>query len=226
MQELQEVDLQRDDVVRMLQTIVDQIADHPHVDTLDGEIEAQGQVAAQAAGALREASAAVETSERRIDAADKRLYGGAETNPRVLEDLQRDLYSQRQHLVELRDAELAARNQADEAANGERWLRELREASLNIWNSQQAELRELREQAQEQVDGLSLQVDERRARLTEADLRIYDEYRQRRPRVVAEVAGGVCDECRLRLPTMIITRARRADGPTECPSCGCLVRVA
>ena len=168
----------------------------------------------------------METAERRIDAADKRLYGGAETNPRVLEDLQRDLYSQRQHLIELRDAQLAARNQADEAASGERWLRQLRESSLNIWNGQQAELRELREQAQEQVDELSRQVDERRARLAEADLGIYDEYRRRRPRVVAEVAGGVCDECRLRLPTMIITRARRADGPTECPSCGCLVRVA
>lgn len=226
MQELQEIDLRRDDANRRLQMIVDQIADHPYLEALDGEIEAQAQTAAQAGGALREAGAAVETAQRRIEAANKRLYGGEETNPRVLEDLERDLYAQRQHLVTLRDAELAARNQEDEAASGERWLRELRERSLGIWNEQQAELRELCDQAEQRVASLAAQAEQQRGRLVEADLRIYDEYRQRRPRVVAEVAGGVCDECRLTLPTMVITRARRGDAPIECPSCGCLVRVA
>lgn len=226
MQELQEIDLRRDDANRTLQMIADQIAGHPYLEALDGEIEAQVQTAAQAAGALREAGAAVETAQRRIEAANKRLYGGEETNPRVLEDLERDLYAQRQHLVTLRDAELAARNQEDEAANGERWLRELRERSLGIWNEQQAELRELCDQAEQRVANLTAQAEQQRGRLLEADLRIYDEYRQRRPRVVAEVAGGVCDECRLTLPTMVITRARRGDAPIECPSCGCLVRVA
>lgn len=226
MQELQEIDLRRDDAKRRLAMITEQIAAHPYLEALDGEIEAQAQAAVQAAGTLREAGAAVETAQRRIEAANKRLYGGGETNPRVLEDLERDLYAQRQHLVTLRDAELAARNQADDTAGGERWLREMRERSLNIWNEQQGELRELCDDAERRVATLTTQAEQQRGRLVEADLRIYDEYRRRRPRVVAEVAGGVCEECRLMLPTMIITRAQRGDVPIECPSCGCLVRVA
>ena len=226
MQELQKIDLQRDDAKRKLEAIVEQIADPPFVEGLDTECEAQTLLAAQAAGALREAAAAVETAQRRIDAADKRLYGGAETNPRVLEDLQRDLYAQRQRLTELRDAELAARNHSDENAAAERWLRELRETSLHIWNTGQAELREQRDNAQSQVTALNQLVDEQRKRLSQSDLSVYDAYRLRRPRVVAAVAGGVCEECRLTLPTMIITRARRANDPIECPSCGCLVKVA
>ena len=226
MQELQQVDLQRDDAKRVLQTVVEQIIDPPFVEALDGEIEAQALLSLTAARESREAEAIVGTAQRRIQASDERLYGGTITDHRTLEELQRDLYSQRQNLGPLSDANLAARQRAEEAAIAERWLRDFREQALAIWNTRQTQLRAERDEAQDHVDDLSVLVEQRRVRLTESDLGTYDEYRQRRPRVVAGVAGGVCEECRLTLPTMIITRARRADRPIECPSCGCLVRVA
>ncbi len=226
MQELQQVDLQRDDAKRVLQTVVEQITDPPFVEALDAENEAQALLSATAARESREAEAIVGTAQRRIQAADERLYGGTITDHRTLEELQRDLYSQRQNLGPLSDANLAARQRAEEAATAERWLRELSEQALAIWDTRQTQLRAERDEAQARVDDLSVLVEQRRVRLNDSDLRTYDEYRQRRPRVVAGVAGGVCEECRLTLPTMIITRARRADRPIECPSCGCLVRVA
>ena len=226
MQELQQVDLQRDDAKRVLQTVVEQIIDPPFVEALDGEIEAQALLSLTAARESREAEAIVGTAQRRIQASDERLYGGTITDHRTLEELQRDLYSQRQNLGPLSDANLAARQRAEEAAIAERWLRDFREQALAIWNTRQTQLRAERDEAQDHVDDLSVLVEQRRVRLNESDLGTYDEYRQRRPRVVAGVAGGVCEECRLTLPTMIITRARRADRPIECPSCGCLVRVA
>ena len=227
LQELQEVDLLRDDANRTLQAILEQIEDPPFVEALDAEIEAQAQTTQQIAGEAREASAVVETAQRRIDAADERLYGGSVTNPRTLEEIQRDLYAQRQAMVGLKDANLKAHQLSEDAFVAERWLRDLRTQSLEIWSARQAELIGQRDAAQTQVDDLTTQIDARRARISETDLRIYDQYRRRRPRVVAGVAGGVCEECRLALPTMVITRARRGgDAPIECPSCGCLVRVA
>ena len=226
MQELQQVDLQRDDAKRVLQTVVEQIIDPPFVEALDGEIEAQALLSLTAARESREAEAIVGTAQRRIQASDERLYGGTITDHRTLEELQRDLYSQRQNLGPLSDANLAARQRAEEAAIAERWLRDFREQAVAIWNTRQTQLRADRDEAQDHVDDLSVLVEQRRVRLTDSDLGTYDEYRQRRPRVVAGVVGGVCEECRLTLPTMIITRARRADRPIECPSCGCLVRVA
>ena len=226
MQELQQVDLQRDDAKRVLQTVVEQIIDPPFVEALDGEIEAQALLSLTAARESRESEAIVGTAQRRIQASDERLYGGTITDHRTLEELQRDLYSQRQNLGPLSDANLAARQRAEEAAIAERWLRDFREQAVAIWNTRQTQLRADRDEAQDHVDDLSVLVEQRRVRLTDSDLGTYDEYRQRRPRVVAGVVGGVCEECRLTLPTMIITRARRADRPIECPSCGCLVRVA
>lgn len=226
MQELQQVDLQRDEARRRLEGVVAQITEHPYIAALNAELEAQTQAAAQAAATGREAAAAVEQAQRRIEAADERLYGGSITNPRTLTELQSDLYAQRQKLVELQDTELASRQQAEEAFGAERWLRQLRERSLEIWNARQSELAAQRDTAQQRMDALTAQVEEHRRQLREADLEVYDEYRSRRPRVVAAVAGGVCEECRLALPTMVITRARRSIEPIECPSCGCLVRVA
>ena len=226
MQELQKVDLQRDEARRRLEGVLAQISEHPHLAALNAELEAQTQAAAQAAAAGREAAAAVEQAQRRIEAADERLYGGSITNPRTLTELQSDLYAQRQKLVELQDAALASRQQAEESFGAERWLRQLRERSLEIWNERQSELTAQRDTAQQRMDELTALVDQHRLRLREADLEVYDEYRRRRPRVVAAVAGGVCEECHLALPTMVITRARRSVEPIECPSCGCLVRVA
>ncbi len=226
MQELQKIDLLRDDAKRVLQTVAEQIADPPFVEALDRELKAQVDLAARAAREAREAQATVEVAQRRIQATDERLYGGAVTDHRTLEELQRDLYSQRQNLGGLQDAALSAGLRSEEAADAERWLSGLRAQSLELWNRRQAELAEQRSSAQVRVDDLSALVAQRRMGLSGADLRTYDEYRRRRPRVVAGVVGGVCEECRLTLPTMIITRARRADRPIECPSCGCLVRVA
>lgn len=226
MQELQQADLLRDDANRRLKAIDEQIVDPPFIEALDAEIEAQTVADQEASRADREAQAVVETAQRRIEAAEERLYGGTVTEHRTLEELQRTLYGQRQGLGELRDRQLSARRSADEAAAGRRWLRAMREQALEIWNSRQTGLKAQRDETQALVDELTARVNERRARMNESDLRTYDEYRRRRPRVVAAVAGGVCEECRLTLPTMIISRARRNDRPIECPSCGCLVRVA
>ena len=226
MQELQEIDLLRDEALRGLQAILDQITDAPFVAALDQEIEAQVQVSEQAASASREAAALVETAERRIQAADDRLYGGSVTNPRTLSEIQRDLYAQRRNLIDLQSSASGVNRESEEATTAERWLRDLRKTSLEIWNARQTELTGQRDAIQTRVDQLTERVDAARTRLNAADLAIYDEYRRRRPRVVAGVAGGVCEECRLALPTMVITRARRGGDPIECPSCGCLVKVA
>ena len=225
MQQLQEVDIQRDQANRELQLIVDQIADPPFVAQLDGEIDQQEDEASRADHAVREAHAAVQTAQRRIEVTDQRLYSGSITDHRTLEELQRDLYSQRQQLPPLADAEQRARNDAEDAHAAAAWLRNLRTGALDAWNARQSDLTFQRQAAQEQVDELSRQVEILRDQMAQDDLDVYDQYRRRRARVVANVAGGVCAECRIALPTIVVSRARRGGRAVECPSCGCLLRV-
>lgn len=226
MQQLQDVDIQRDQAKRELQTVLDQISDPPFIDQLDSEIEAQQEEARRADQAVREAHAVVQTAQRRIEVTDQRLYSGSITDHRTLEELQRDLYSQRQQLPPLTEAENRATYEAEQAHDASGWLQQLRTAALDLWNARQSELDGERHEAQGRVDEFSRQAELLRDRLTEDDLDTYDQYRRRRPRVVATVAGGVCAECRLTLPTIVVTRARRGARAVECPSCGCLLRVA
>ena len=157
---------------------------------------------------------------------DKRIYDGTITDHRTLQDLQADLYKQRQDITPLRQKSLAAEQSHASGIEAEGWLGELRGTALASWQERQAELSAQRGQIDEQIAALAVRVEAQRERLVAEDLATYDSYRLRGPRVVAGVAGGVCSECRLMLPRMVITRARRADRPVECPSCGCLVRVS
>lgn len=226
MQQLQEVDIQRDQAKRELKAILDQIADPPFIGQLDAEIEAQDEEARRADQAVREAHAIVQTAQRRIEVTDQRLYSGSITDHRTLEELQRDLYAQRQQLPPLSEAEKRARFDAEQAHGASTWLQDLRGRALDVWNARQSELEGERSEAQERVDEFSRQAEILRDNLTGEDLATYDQYRRRRPRVVATVAGGVCAECRLTLPTIVVTRARRGSRAVECPSCGCLLRVS
>ncbi len=226
MQQLQEVDIQRDQAKRELQAVLDQLSDPPFIGQLDAELEAQEEEARLADQAVREAHAVVQTAQRRIEVTDQRLYSGSITDHRTLEELQRDLYSQRQQLPPLTEAENRASEEAEQAHGASGWLQQLRAGALDVWNARQSELDGERHEAQERVDEFSRQAELLREKLTQDDLDTYDQYRRRRPRVVATVAGGVCAECRLTLPTIVVTRARRGTRAVVCPSCGCLLRVA
>ncbi len=225
MQQLQEIDAQRDQANRELQAIIDQIADPPFIAQLDDEIAKQENEARRVDHAVREAQAIVQTAQRRIEVTDNRLYSGSITDHRTLEELQRDLYSQRQQLPALADAEQRAQHEAEDARNAVAWLHNLRVGALDVWNARQSELLVQHNAAQEQVDELSRQVELLREQMFQDDLDVYDQYRRRRPRVVANIAGGVCAECRIGLPTIVVSRARRGIRAVECPSCGCLLRV-
>jgi predicted nucleic acid-binding Zn-ribbon protein len=226
LQQLQEIDIQRDQAKRELQAILEQISDPPFIAQLEAELDAQEEEARRSDQAVREAHAIVQTAQRRIEVTDNRLYSGSITDHRTLEELQRDLYSQRQQLPPLAEAETRASGEAELAHEASAWLQQLRTGALDTWNARQSELEIERVAAQDKVDEFSRQIEILRDQLGQDDLATYDQYRRRRPRVVATVAGGVCAECRLTLPTIVITRARRGARTVECPSCGCLLRVS
>ena len=177
MQQLQEVDIQRDQAKRELQAVLDQLSDPPFIDQLDAELEAQEEEARLADQAVREAHAVVQTAQRRIEVTDQRLYSGSITDHRTLEELQRDLYSQRQQLPPLTEAENRATQEAEHAHDASGWLQQLRTGALDVWNARQSELDGERHEAQERVDEFSRQAELLREKLTQDDLDTYDQYR-------------------------------------------------
>ena len=225
LQQLQDIDIKCDQALRNLQAVAKQLSEPPFLAQMDAEIAAQDDVTRLADQAAREASAQLQLAERRIRATDQRIASGSISDYRILEQLQRDRYAQTQQLTLLNEAKTRTASEARSAQDASDWLQQLRAGALNAWNARQAGIETERQSLQEHVDEFSRQIELERARISDADLTIYDQYRRRRPRVVTRVVGGVCEECRLMVPTISLTRARRGDRLVECPSCGCILRV-
>ena len=139
LQQLQEIDIQRDEAKRELQTILDQIADPPFVPQLDAEIEAQAEEARRADNATREAHAIVQTAQRRIEVTDNRLYSGSITDHRTLESCSATSMRSVRHSAAGRGRD-AASYDAQMAHEAGAWLSQLKTSAVDAWNARQSEL--------------------------------------------------------------------------------------
>ena len=225
LQRLQEVDVGRDKAIADLKDITDQIKDPPFIDQLDAEIAAQQDVVRLAEKAVREASAKLQNAERRVKATDESLYSGRITEQRTLQQMQTDLYNQRQQITVMEKDELDLEVAAEDERETLGYLQKLRTDALEHWNAEQRTLETARGESQEAVDEFDRQIEILRERLSPDDLALYDQHRRRNPMVVADVSSGVCDGCRLKVPPVSISRARKGTSAVECPNCGCLMRV-
>lgn len=160
-------------------------------------------------------------------AIERKLYSGTIRNPKELQDLQADLYAlqaqvRRQEddllfqMVRLEEAEAAL--QGAEAARleiEERWQAE-QQALLTEKEQLEAELRDLEERRQRQVQGYTAEA-----------LALYDLLRPRKEgRAVAKVERGMCGGCRITLPMSLLQKAKAGQALVQCVSCERLLYVS
>lgn len=157
---------------------------------------------------------------RKIEAPSQRMYEGKVTNPKELEDLQREVESLTRRRGALDDEALAAMERLDEAeralAEAQRHLEEL----TGTTGAEQDELRARQSTLEGEIASLEGQRAELAAGGDEALLDRYDELRAgRQGQAVAKVQGGSCQGCRILLPVNLIQRARAGDEVVQCNNC-------
>jgi predicted nucleic acid-binding Zn-ribbon protein len=158
--------------------------------------------------------------EERLQAAEQRLYGGAVTNPRELSASEEE----RRLLQEQRGAE--EDRMLDVMVDIEE-LQSSRDATQELLGRLETDREAEYADLLQRQDALVVRIDElRRGRqritpeIPVAMLSVYESLiKTRGGHAVAKVERGLCQGCRLALPTMENQRAKSSQGIVQCSSC-------
>jgi predicted nucleic acid-binding Zn-ribbon protein len=162
--------------------------------------------------------------EAKLKANQGRLYGGRVRNPKELSSLQEEAAALRRRCSELEDAELELMIaiEDDEAELAERQAR-LRQIE-GTWRDDQAALQSEKERLELRLLELEEKREEMRARISPADLALYDDLRDRGGGIgVALLRRGICQICGVDVPTGVARAVERDEGIYFCPVCNRLL---
>jgi len=217
---LQETDSALDQARAALERAEARLADTSEVDEARATLQEREAAWRQAELAERAVELELEALREKIEPLETKLYGGSVRNPKELADLQADVESlkRRQSGIEDRALEaMAATEEAQAALNEARAALQEVEAARAAENRQLAEERErllaeiaeLEARRQRQSAGIDAQL-----------LRLYEGLRaSRQGRAVVRVERGLCQGCRISLPSNVLSRARSGTGLVQCTSC-------
>lgn len=224
--QLQVADLERAAVVGRLREAEKALGETDELARARATAQQEEQNLAQLRAQERSLDLEIKGLTARIAAGDERLYSGQVRNPKELASLQDDLRHQRSHRENLEDHLLTTMTQVDE---GERRLQAARQRLSEVeqqWQESQAALQAQVTELRTQLEQLEERIDRLRAALPAPLLAEYDETcRKKGGRGIAAIRRGLCEGCRVSVPTSIVQQVRRSEGITRCNSCGRILCV-
>jgi predicted nucleic acid-binding Zn-ribbon protein len=217
---LQQVDSQLDTAQARLAEI-ERILNEDEAMRTATQTLAHAQAALHAAhSALRTAEEEVAAQQRHIQQNQASLYGGKVTNPKELQDLQKEAEALGRRLSELEDAQLdkmsvheqkqAALKEAEEELEALKAQQAVEQRALHSEQSQlEEELARLQEEHSTALNGVEA-----------AELETYQGLRRSKGGIaVAKIEDGACAACGAELSAAIVQAARSADGLSRCDNC-------
>ena len=180
---------------------------------------------------MRSASRPVESEVQQLDekikAVEGRLYGGAVTNARELaaQDEEREFLQSQRRAEEDRLLELMVEMEDVQSAI------DATRARLSEVETQRAEERpgllESEESLKTELEGLGESRSEIMPQIPSSVVSVYESLRgSRNGHAVAKVERGMCQGCRITLPTIELQRARTSQGTVQCNSCQRILYMA
>jgi predicted nucleic acid-binding Zn-ribbon protein len=175
---------------------------------------------AQQSSARQEVEFAAQQLATRLQTVEQRLYGGSVTNPRELtaygeekEYLLRQRRVEEDKLLELMVETEELQSARDEARRQVSRLEGERKAEV-------AELLKAQDRLTAELTGLHETRKDMTAEVPPGVLSLYESLRKsRNGHAVAKVERGLCQGCRLALPTMELQRVRNSQDIVQCSSC-------
>ena len=158
---------------------------------------------------------------------EEKLYGGTVRNPRELKGMQQELELLREQQKQQEDNLLLAletTEKAEQRLGGlEKTLREVQTAKQR----EQAQLLEEKAGLQKELTKLEERRHSVSSQVNPNHMRLYDSLRStRQSQAVAKVERGICQGCRISLPTRAVQQARTSQEPAQCPSCSRILYVS
>ena len=156
----------------------------------------------------------------KISGVEAILYSGRVTNPKELANLQNEVSYLKRKKSELEDKQLEAMVEVEEREA------EVDSKKANLariyaeWNHAQAQLTEEQNELKERLTYLKKERTQLEKMIGAEDLASYGELCMRKDgQAVALLRGGICQACRVALPTSQVQQARLGNSLSFCSSC-------
>lgn len=218
---LQQVEKELDDSRARLQEIERILAEDERVAEAEQEFEQAQDAYIKAKSRMGDAEQSVASQRKKIENTENSLYGGTVTNPKELEDLQRESESLKRYLTTLEDRLLEAMVELEQAEEVyERAKQNLEEVRSSVAAEHQ-DLTEERNALTKKIPRLEAEVENERNSTPDKDLATYEKLKQRIGGFpIALVEGGTCGVCGMAIPGSKAQRVRTGGEVVRCESCG------
>ena len=218
---LQELDLVLDRVQEQRDLVEQELTSPVTLETMKTALEEETERLRDVERQHRLQQLETESHRERSTRLDEQLYSGAVTNPRELEPLEREA-THIHELLQQQDAGLLDLSLLAEESRKrcDHLEKELADTRIE-WQSRQAELKERQESLAAERETVDTQRSNLAAALDASALQRYEALRRTKGGLaVAKVVRGLCQACRMSLPTQLQQRVRSGRQTVLCSSCG------
>jgi predicted nucleic acid-binding Zn-ribbon protein len=218
--ELQLIDMQVDENREALGHVESQLDQNEELLSAQRKLAEEEESLRTSRGTLRSLELDLEEISSKIASAQEVLYGGTVTNPKELASLEQEIeyLTRRQLEIEDRALEMMAEVEGKESrfeAGGERLQRMEKE-----WEATQKDLCQQAEELRCRLSSLGGEREEILLTVSKEDLAVYDDLcRRKGGQAVALLEDGICQGCRVALPTSLVQKVRRGHDLVYCGSC-------
>ena len=218
---LQEVDQDLDGVNQKIEEVERELEARLSLGKIEESLEQAKSSLQEIQGAHRELQQETESQRERSSHLDTQLYGGDVANPRDLEALQMEANNVRHSLEQMDVRLLELSLQAEDARSGITALEQQLSDTQAAWESRQAELWQLLEELTDRQEALGKDRSSLAAGVDSVELSRYEGLRRSKGgQAIARVVRGLCQACRMSLPSQHMQRVRTGRQTVFCNSCG------
>ena len=218
---LQELDLVMDRIQKTTRKAESELNVGKGVETLQAGLQEEKIRLAEIQSQQKSQQQDAEVQRERSTRLDEQLYGGSITNPRDLESLEQEASNARGALEKLDGELIELALQAEESQNNCDSMEKELADTTSAWETRRAELEDELQKSNTEMSEVASQREEMVAILDPASVQQYENLRRTKGGLgVAKVERGLCQACRMSLPTQQRQKVRSAHLTVLCSSCG------
>jgi predicted nucleic acid-binding Zn-ribbon protein len=217
---LQSIDNEMDEKADALRAIEDQLERNDELLAARKSVLREEEALRDSRATLRDMELELQQVSGKVSSTAKALYGGEVTNPKELAGMEQELEYLRRRQDGLEEDALvvmaAVEDRAEELKGAEERLAQVQE----LHEAAQVDLSEEAESLRRRLRALAEEREEIIKAVSSRDLSTYEGLRaQRGGQAVALLEDGICQGCRVALPTGLAQRVRRGTELVQCASC-------
>lgn len=219
--QLQEIDLTISTHLKRIAEIQTQLEDNQAVQTAKSRLEKAEALLSPLQTQLRDLELQTQSAQTKRKSTEERLYSGTVTNPKELEDMQREITSLKGRQSNLEEQTLDLMLQIDEAQT------QIDEAQTNLNDiveaaeAENADLIEERETLHAEVDALKSQRQTTLADITSDNINTYERLRpQKANRPIGRLTpDDTCSACGIKQNNTVAKAIKQGEDLTPCINC-------